>query len=305
MDPAGDYLAIRQALAETAAVAGELADDRIGTWLSDQAVVLTTMAAAVAVVESAGLAVDRGDDAVSHLNRARYWHSYSAGPVLELHRRCGRDISRGSLRLYGACRPAGSDVRVELHRTRLHLIGAGRARWAALRRELQAEPVGGRTSRAGYEQHVRAELRRLFTATDLDSARELCDVVGVPTTPWSMPIVPDPSPGPGTDERRLAVVLGAGFGLGVALATMRLASGLAGVGQAGGAALGLVVGVILTGWMVVTRGRLQARAGLDRWVAEAVAVVRQAAEDQLACRWVDVQQHLARAAPPAHHKSRN
>jgi hypothetical protein len=59
------------------------------------------MAAAVDVVEAAGLSVDRGDDPSSHLRRAAHWRRYSRGPVDALHRSCGADIARGSLRLLG------------------------------------------------------------------------------------------------------------------------------------------------------------------------------------------------------------
>jgi hypothetical protein len=54
----------------------------------------------VGVVE-AGVAVDRGDDAAAHLRRAVRWRRYSRGPVDALHRSCGADIARGSLRLLG------------------------------------------------------------------------------------------------------------------------------------------------------------------------------------------------------------
>ncbi|MGB8408243.1 MAG: hypothetical protein WCE30_29685, partial [Mycobacterium sp.] len=98
-DPVRDYLAVRRALAETSCVAAELADGRIDSWLACEAVALVAMAAAVAVVESAGVPVDRGTDARSQLSRARYWRGYSCGPVTDLHRRLGQDITRGSLRM--------------------------------------------------------------------------------------------------------------------------------------------------------------------------------------------------------------
>jgi hypothetical protein len=62
------------------------------------------MAAAVDVAEAAGLEVgpvfaDR-DDPAAHLPRAARWQRYSRGPVSDLHRACGADIARGSLRLW-------------------------------------------------------------------------------------------------------------------------------------------------------------------------------------------------------------
>jgi hypothetical protein len=290
VDPVEDYLAVRHALAEIDTVAGELDDDRIAAWLSGRDVVLTTMAAAAAVLESAGLSIDRRDDAAAHLRRARYWRGYSAGPVLDLHRRCGQDISRGSLRLLRSGRAEPADARVQLQRVRLQLIAAGRTRAGALRTELAAAPtVDGRAR----QQRVRAALSELFATADAESARALAAVSGVVTTPWRMPPVPDPPAGSRPDERRLSAVLGAGFGLGVALATMRLVSGLAGVPEAGAVGLGALVGVVLTGWVVVLRGRLQARAGVDRWAADAITAVRQRAEDELARRYLDAQQQLS------------
>jgi hypothetical protein len=58
------------------------------------------MAAAVDVVEAAGLRVDLGDGEATHLRRAVTWQRYSRGPVSAVHRSCGADIARGSLRLW-------------------------------------------------------------------------------------------------------------------------------------------------------------------------------------------------------------
>jgi hypothetical protein len=57
------------------------------------------MAAAVDVVEAAGVTVDCGDDRKAHLGRARHWDRYARGPVDALQQRCAADIVRGSLRL--------------------------------------------------------------------------------------------------------------------------------------------------------------------------------------------------------------
>jgi hypothetical protein len=75
--------------------------DEIAEFLRTDEAVLAVMAAAVDVVEAAGVAVDRGDDAAAHLRRAVHWRRYSRGPVDALHRSCGTDIARGSLRLLG------------------------------------------------------------------------------------------------------------------------------------------------------------------------------------------------------------
>ncbi|WP_246227827.1 hypothetical protein [Mycolicibacterium helvum] len=62
--------------------------------------VAARMAAAVEVVRAAGMTVDDGVTATAHLQRAITWQRYSRGPVSRLHRSCGVDIARGSLRLW-------------------------------------------------------------------------------------------------------------------------------------------------------------------------------------------------------------
>jgi hypothetical protein len=98
------YRRVRTAIAELQALAVQSGDDRLGEFLSTDETVLAVMGAAVDVVEAAGVAVDRGDDAASHLRRAVHWRRYSRGPVDALHRSCGADICRGSLRLLGQVR---------------------------------------------------------------------------------------------------------------------------------------------------------------------------------------------------------
>ncbi|MCV7177690.1 hypothetical protein CG716_06055 [Mycolicibacterium sphagni] len=66
---------------------------------SDDAVA-ARMAAAIEVVRAAGMAVDDDVTAAAHLRRAIVWQRYSRGPVSRLHRCCGADIARGSLRLW-------------------------------------------------------------------------------------------------------------------------------------------------------------------------------------------------------------
>jgi hypothetical protein len=98
------YRRVRAAMTELQALAVQSGDARLSEFLSTDETVLTVMAAAVDVVEAAGVRVDTGDDAASHLRRAVHWRRYSRGPVDALHRSCGADISRGSLRLLGRAR---------------------------------------------------------------------------------------------------------------------------------------------------------------------------------------------------------
>lgn len=68
--------------------------------LAPDASVDIRMAAAIEVVRDAGMAVDDGMTETAHLQRAIAWQRYSRGPVSRLHRSCGVDIARGSLRLW-------------------------------------------------------------------------------------------------------------------------------------------------------------------------------------------------------------
>ena len=93
------YRRMRSALIELRVAAMQSGDERLVEFLSADETVLAMMATAVDVVEAAGLPVDRGDDPSSHVRRAAHWRRYSRGPVDALHRSCGADIARGSLRL--------------------------------------------------------------------------------------------------------------------------------------------------------------------------------------------------------------
>jgi hypothetical protein len=103
------YQRVLAAVAELEVLAvsrAELAES-IGGFLSRDETVVARMAAAVDLAEAAGLEVDPVDsdrDAAAHLPRAVRWRRYSRGPVSDLHRACGVDIARGSLRLWSrAC----------------------------------------------------------------------------------------------------------------------------------------------------------------------------------------------------------
>lgn len=98
------YRRVLAAMAELRSLAMRSGDSELADFLSSDETILTVMAAAVEVVEAAGVRVETGDDAASHLRRAVRWRRYSRGPVDTLHRSCGADISRGSLRLLGRVR---------------------------------------------------------------------------------------------------------------------------------------------------------------------------------------------------------
>lgn len=92
------YRRVQWALAELRAMGGPA----VARFLAADDTVIAVMAAAVDVVQAEGLTVDLGDDRNAHLCRARRWRQYRDGPVNALHRRCGDDIVRGSLRLLSA-----------------------------------------------------------------------------------------------------------------------------------------------------------------------------------------------------------
>jgi hypothetical protein len=107
------YLRVLDAVAELEALAASHRDlgDSIAGFLSRDDTVIARMASALDLAEAAGLGVDPAgierDDPAGHLPRAVRWRRYSLGrmgPVSDLHRACGADIARGSLRLWShAC----------------------------------------------------------------------------------------------------------------------------------------------------------------------------------------------------------
>ncbi|BCZ21374.1 hypothetical protein [Mycobacterium senriense] len=106
------YQRVLDAVAELEALAaggGTLAE-RISGFLSRDDTVVARMAAAVDLAEAAGLEpgnprpLDAHRDPSGHLPRAVRWQRYSRASATELHRACGADIARGSLRLWSqAC----------------------------------------------------------------------------------------------------------------------------------------------------------------------------------------------------------
>lgn len=104
-DRAGVLATLRRAsaldglLAGLDAAAAPVRYERLPDSPTDEAVD-ARMAAAIEVVQAAGMAVDGGASPAAHLRRAVSWQRYSRGPVSRLHGRCGADIARGSLRLW-------------------------------------------------------------------------------------------------------------------------------------------------------------------------------------------------------------
>jgi hypothetical protein len=100
------YRRVLDAVAELEALA--VSDGEIGGFLVRDDTVIARMAAAVDLAESAGLQVGSCHDSAAHLAEAVRWQRYRLGPVSDVHRACGADIARGSLRLWSrAGREAG------------------------------------------------------------------------------------------------------------------------------------------------------------------------------------------------------
>ncbi|MDT5150418.1 MAG: hypothetical protein QOI01_2151 [Mycobacterium sp.] len=97
------YRRLCTALAELRSLTVQLGSSPLSDTLTDllaaDVTVMAAMTAAVDVIEADGRSVDRGDTPAAHLDRAIRWSRYGRGPVNALHRRCSRDIVRGSLRL--------------------------------------------------------------------------------------------------------------------------------------------------------------------------------------------------------------
>ncbi|MGD9621672.1 MAG: hypothetical protein AB7G47_15575 [Mycolicibacterium sp.] len=185
---------------------------------------------------------------------------------------------------------AGMALRSRIQHARVTLAFSARNRCAAVRTELLAEAAGpGRRPIAGFEDRVLRRCRALITEIDEEIAARMGAVskdlnLPAPGLPPAARIagLTDGPVGSGRLETRLMAVLGAGFGLGVALMVARLFAGLAPQATILGLAVGGTAGLTLTAWVVKSRGLLQYRAMLDRWVNETVGTVRAVAEQRVA-----------------------
>lgn len=91
------YRRMTAVLTALTGMAAGAAGIRLAEFVAGDDVVLARMAAAAEVLAAAGMPVPRGADP---LRMAIDWQRYAAGPVSELHRSCGLDLTRGALRLW-------------------------------------------------------------------------------------------------------------------------------------------------------------------------------------------------------------
>lgn len=189
-------------------------------------------------------------------------------------------------------------LRSRIAQARVQLSYFASKRCASVRSEL-GEDAAGMTRRrwAEFESYVHDRLTEVVAEVDqgvtdhlADVAQELGLAAHEPSAGAAVPLPQVESGKPPLESRRLETqlmaVLGIGFGLGVALTLSRvfahLAPGLAAVGAAGCA----IVGVVAAVWVVRIRGLLRDRVVLDRWVGQATSAVRSSVQELVALRVV-------------------
>jgi hypothetical protein len=185
-------------------------------------------------------------------------------------------------------------LRSQIQQAKVQLAYFARNRCASVRGELQEDAAAMRRRKVSqFESYVRGRVDEVVDEVDQGITKHLGDVaaeLGLTAPPTAgRPDRPEVSPPPLKSRRletRLMMVLGAGFGLGVALAVSRLFAGLAPELTIAGLAVGLLVGLGLTVWVVGIRGLLHDRAVLDRWVVDITTSLRSTLEELVATRVV-------------------
>lgn len=183
-------------------------------------------------------------------------------------------------------------LRSHLQQARVQLGHFARNRCTSVRGELAEDAAQvSRLKIGGFEDRVRTRAREVVDEVEQGITTQLADVAAesdLPAPPVaaapSTPQIPAPPLKSRRQETQLMMVLGAGFGLGVALVVTRLFAGLAPGLTVAGLVVGGVVGLVLTVWVVGIRGLLHDRGVLDRWVSDAVNVLRSAVEERVATR---------------------
>jgi hypothetical protein len=183
-------------------------------------------------------------------------------------------------------------LRSQLKQARIQLAHAARNRATTMRSELADHGTQLTRREIGtFESHARTRVREAVDEVEEAISARLVDLAtGLhlpPPSPATSPPTPDfPAP-PLTSRRQetqLMTILGGGFGLGVALVVTRLFAGIASGMTVAGLVVGGLVGLVLTVWVVGTRGLLRDRAVLDRWIGDVVNVLRSALQERVATR---------------------
>jgi hypothetical protein len=183
-------------------------------------------------------------------------------------------------------------LRSGLQQARVQLGHFARNRCTSVRGELAEDAAQLTRRRIGtFQTRVSTRAREVVEEVEEGITAQLADVataLKLPVPPVAAPPSPPQIAAPPLKSRRqetqLMMILGAGFGLGVALVVTRLFAGLAPGMTAAGLVAGGVVGLVLTVWVVGIRGLLHDRGVLDRWVTDAINVLRSAVEERVATR---------------------
>jgi hypothetical protein len=256
------------------------------------------------------------DHSLRRRNRLRAWET-RLDTLVGRHERdvsgAGREARLAALREQrsAAVRQARLDkteraiaVRSRMQQARVQLSYVVRSHCTAVRTELQEDAAtSSRRQFTEFPDSVSRRFGELTAAVDGAVGRLLRDVgaelglpIDVPAPPAPPLEVPNPPLRSRRAETRLMTLLGAGFGLGVALTLSRLLADLAPQWTVAGVVACAAVGVVLTLWVVGTRGLLHDRAVLDRWVAEVVSGLRAGLEERVATRLLAAESALGVAA---------
>lgn len=183
-------------------------------------------------------------------------------------------------------------LRSRLQQARVQLGYFARNRCSSVRTELQEDIAGlGRRRMHAFEEYVHRRADDVVGEVDDGVTEHLGDVAAefgltAPASESAPPhaVIEAPSLRSRALETRLMAVLGVGFGLGVAFAVSRMLVGAAPHLAVAGLLVGVVVGLLLTIWVVGVRGVLRDRAMLDRWVADTTASLRSMLEELVVTR---------------------
>ena len=195
-------------------------------------------------------------------------------------------------------------LRSQTQQARVQLSYFARNRCASVRSELQEDAA--RLTRAKlpeFESYAGVRLNEVITEVDNGTTTHLADLAqGLGLTiderasaPLPTIDLPPPQLKSRKQETRLMMLLGAGFGLGVALTLSRLLADLTPGLTVAGAVACAAIGLVLTVWVVNTRGLLRDRGLLDRWAGEATALLQSAVEQLVATRVLAAESSLTAA----------
>ncbi len=191
-------------------------------------------------------------------------------------------------------------LRSQIQQARVQLAYFARNRCTSVRSELQ-EDASSMTRRGlpEFETYVGTRVSDVVGEVEAGVTRHLCDMateLGLTPPETPPPAAPPTFAPPPLKSRRLEtqlmMVLGAGFGLGVALGVSRLFAGLAPGLTIAGLVAGGLVGLLITVWVVSTRGLLNDRAMLDRWVGVVIGLLQGSVEERVATRVLDAEASL-------------